>query len=257
MPPLPQSHTLASTETASSQRTLLAVTLQSGLSLRVTPQRQCSSSPGKLSLRAEGEAIPIAAEEIALSGKDHHSCCCEKIIMSFAIYEIHNIMGRNSEYRTVRMDKTDLEIIAYLQKDGRMAFTDIARALGVSEGTVRNRVARLTEDQIIQVVGMIDPNRLGYEAPAMIGVSVQPPLLEKVATSVATFHEVSYLIMVSGEFDLFVEVLCRDRGHLATFLNEKLLRVPGIIRTQTFITLRTYKMAYGAVPMLNSSNNEK
>lgn len=148
------------------------------------------------------------------------------------------------------MDSIDQEIIALLQKDGRMPFTDIARSLGISEGTVRNRVARLTQDQTIQIVGMIDPNRLGFDAPAMIGVSVRPPLLEKVAATVATFAEVSYLIMVSGEFDLFVEVLCRDRDHLASFLNDKLLRVPGISKTQTFITLRTYKMAYGAVPMI-------
>lgn len=154
------------------------------------------------------------------------------------------------------MDKIDQEIIAFLQKDGRMPFTDIAKALGISEGTVRNRVSRLTQEQTIQIVGMIDPNQLGFEAPAMIGVSVQPPLLEKVAAEVATFAEVSYLIMVSGEFDLFVEVLCRDRDHLASFLNDKLLRVPGISKTQTFITLRTYKMAYGALPMVAIDHQE-
>lgn len=90
----------------------------------------------------------------------------------------------------------------------------------------------------------------------MIGVSVQPPLLNTVAETVATFKEVSYLIMVSGEFDLFVEVLCRDRDHLAAFLNEQLLRVPGVVRTQTFITLRTYKMAYGALPITSMSTGK-
>ncbi|MBN1149379.1 MAG: Lrp/AsnC family transcriptional regulator [Anaerolineales bacterium] len=152
------------------------------------------------------------------------------------------------------MDHINLEIISHLQSDGRKPFTDIAKALGISEGTVRNRVARLLEDQVIQIVGMIDPARLGYDAPAMIGVSVQPSMLESVATSVANFPEVSYLIMVSGEFDLFVEVLCRDRNHLASFLNNKLMRVPGIVRTQTFITLHTYKMAYGAKPMIPTSH---
>jgi Lrp/AsnC family transcriptional regulator for asnA, asnC and gidA len=148
------------------------------------------------------------------------------------------------------LDNTDLEIINHLQADGRVPFTDIAKSLGVSEGTVRNRVARLLEERIIQIVGMIDPARMGYDAPAMIGVSVQPPLLESVAAIIAAFPEVSYLIMVSGEFDLFVEVLCRDRDHLASFLNEKLLRIPGITRSQTFITLRTYKMSYSALPMI-------
>ncbi len=154
------------------------------------------------------------------------------------------------------LDKIDLEIINQLQVDGRKPFTDIAKSLRISEGTVRNRVARLLEEQVIQIIGMIDPAQLGYDAPAMIGVSVQPPLLEEVAKTVANFSEVSYLIMVSGEFDLFVEVLCRDRDHLATFLNQKLMRVPGVIRTQTFITLRTYKMAYGATPMLSSNTSK-
>ena len=147
------------------------------------------------------------------------------------------------------MDKIDLKIIDHLQSDGRKPFTDIAKDLGVSEGTVRNRVARLLEDRALQIVGMIDPIQMGFDAPAMIGVSVRPSMLESVAKTAASFPEVSYLIMVSGEFDLFIEVLCRDRNHLANFLNEKLMRVPGITRTPTFLTLKTYKMAYGASPM--------
>jgi Lrp/AsnC family transcriptional regulator, regulator for asnA, asnC and gidA len=152
------------------------------------------------------------------------------------------------------MDKLDLDIISFLQPDGRKPFTDIAKALAVSEGTVRNRVARLVEDKVIQIVSLIDPSALGFDAPAMIGVSVQPPLLENVIKKVATFDEVSYLIMVSGEFDLFVEVLCENRNHLASFLNDKLLQVPGIVRTQTSMILRTYKMAYGATPIFPNNS---
>ena len=151
------------------------------------------------------------------------------------------------------MDQIDLDIISYLQSDGRIPFTDIAKALNVSEGTVRNRVARLIQDRILQIVGMVDPYRLGFDAPAVISVSVQPPLLEKVVDTISKFPEVSYLIMISGEFDLLVEVLCRDRDHLASFLNEKMLRVPGVNNTQTSMILRTYKMAYGALPFTENS----
>ncbi len=151
------------------------------------------------------------------------------------------------------MDQIDLDIISFLQSDGRIPFTDIAKALDVSEGTVRNRVARLIEDRILQIVGMVDPYRLGFDAPAVISVSVQPPLLEKVTDTISKFPEVSYLIMVSGEFDLLVEVLCRDREHLASFLNEKMLRVPGVTNTQTSMILRTYKMAYGALPSIENA----
>lgn len=148
------------------------------------------------------------------------------------------------------MDKIDLAIIDLLQLDGRMPFTSIAKELGISEGTVRNRVARLIKDDIIQIVCLADPNKMGFEAPAMIGVVIQGASLEEAAATIASFPEVSYLIMVSGEFDLFVEVLCKDRDHLASFLNEKLRRVPGVTSTQTFITLKTFKMSYGARPTI-------
>jgi len=148
------------------------------------------------------------------------------------------------------LDQIDLRILDFLQRDGRKPYTEIAHALGVSEGTVRNRVARLIEERVIHIVGLLNPKPLGFEAPAIIGISVQPPLLESIASTIAAFEEVSYLRMVSGEFDLFVEVLCRDRDHLASFLNQRIMQVPGVVRTQTFITLRTYKMAYGTLPII-------
>ncbi len=152
------------------------------------------------------------------------------------------------------LDQLDLAILAMLQRDGRKPYTEIAETTGVSEGTVRNRVSRLMEEQVVHVVGLVDPNQLGFDAPAMIGVSLRPPALEKAAATIAAFPEVSYLIMVSGEFDLMVEVMCRDREHLATFLNERLHKVSGILRTQTFLILRTFKLAYGARPLLALSS---
>lgn len=152
------------------------------------------------------------------------------------------------------MDKIDLDLIAILQKDGRTPFTEIARQLNISEGTVRNRLTRLQEQKVLQVVGMVDPYTLGFDAPAMIGVSVDPPQLESAAEIIATFPEVSYLVMVSGEFDMIVEVMCKDRQALATFLNQKLRQVPGLTRTQSYLILRTFKMAYGAKPNISLSS---
>lgn len=147
------------------------------------------------------------------------------------------------------MDQIDFSILSCLQKDARRSFTDIAQVLSISEGTVRNRVSRLLENRTIQLVGLIDPGQLGYDAPAMIGVTVQSNLLEKAATEIAQFPEVSYLVMSSGEYDLIVEVLCRDRDHLADFLNQKLRQVEGILQTKSFMILRTFKMAYSADPV--------
>ena len=116
------------------------------------------------------------------------------------------------------MDELDLAIIDTLKSNGRRPFTDIAQEVGVSEGTVRNRVTRLLEDRILHIVGLVDPSSLGFNAPAVIGVSIGEGDIEEIGCTIAGFPEVSYLIMVSGEFDLIVEVLCRDREHLANFL---------------------------------------
>jgi len=149
------------------------------------------------------------------------------------------------------MDELDLAILASLQTNGRRPFTDIAQELEVSEGTVRNRVARLIKDKVLHIIGLVDPNSLGFNAPAIIGVSINEGDIETIASEIASFPEVSYLIMVSGEFDMIVEVLCRDREHLANFLNQKLRKVFGVSRTQTFMTLRTFKMVHGAPPIID------
>jgi Lrp/AsnC family transcriptional regulator for asnA, asnC and gidA len=142
------------------------------------------------------------------------------------------------------LDETDRAIIARLQYDGRIPFTAIAEQVGVSEATVRNRVARMRQDGILQVVGVVDPHLLGLRATAIVGVVVQPARLEVAAREITTFEEVSYLVMISGAFDLLVEVLCKDTDHLAQFLSDKLPRVEGVQRTETFYILRTYKLSY-------------
>jgi Lrp/AsnC family transcriptional regulator for asnA, asnC and gidA len=140
-------------------------------------------------------------------------------------------------------DELDREIIRYLQYDGRRPFTEIA-ALDVSEGTVRQRVKRLIADGVLQIVGIVDPQYLGWNAAGMIGVSIQSGQIDRAAAQIAQFPEVSYLFMASGEFDLFVEVYCRNGEHFVSFLNQKLQHVPGVLRTQTFMILKMYKISY-------------
>lgn len=170
--------------------------------------------------------------------------------LCYNTFEIRPIQREICEKHNKRlMDELDFTIINALKANGRRPFTDIAQEVGVSEGTVRNRVGRLVEDQILHIVGLVDPGSMGFDAPAMIGVSVSEGDIEETAHQLAAFDEVSYLIMVSGEFDLIMEVMCRDREHLADFLNHKIRKVPGVGRTQTFMTLRTFKLAYGSQPI--------
>lgn len=142
------------------------------------------------------------------------------------------------------MDDVDRTIISFLQYDGRMAFTQIAAEMGISEGTVRNRVRQLVDDGVLQIVAIVEPQYLGWSSAGMIGISVQSGMIDDVAFEVAQFSEVSYLFMVSGEFDLFAEVFCRDREHFVSFLKETLQKVPGVIRTQSFMILKMYKLSY-------------
>lgn len=142
------------------------------------------------------------------------------------------------------LDGLDREIISLLQYDGRMPYTEIGNKLGISEGAVRRRVKRLTEDGILQIVGIVEPRLMDWNAAGMIGVNVQSGHMEQAAEAIANFHEVTYLFMASGGFDLFVEVFCRDREHFVEFLNQKLQQVPGVIRTETFMILKMYKMSY-------------
>lgn len=142
------------------------------------------------------------------------------------------------------LDETDRAIVARLQYDGRTPFTDIAAEIGVSEGAVRRRVKRLIDNGFLQIVGVVEPRLLDWHAPAMIGVTVLSGEVDSVAHEIAQFPEVTYLFMASGGFDLFVEVYCKDREHLATFLNKKLQQIPGVQRTETFMILKMYKLSY-------------
>jgi Lrp/AsnC family transcriptional regulator for asnA, asnC and gidA len=153
-------------------------------------------------------------------------------------------MTQEHRLNKVRFDDTDVSIIRLLQYDGRLPFTQIATELGISEGAVRRRVKRLTDSGLLQIVAVVEPQHLGWSAAGMIGVTVQPGQVDAVAQQIAQFSEVSYLFMASGEFDLFVEVFCKDREHFVSFLNQTLQQVPGVERTRTFMILKMYKLSY-------------
>jgi Lrp/AsnC family transcriptional regulator for asnA, asnC and gidA len=143
-----------------------------------------------------------------------------------------------------QLDKTDRAIVSHLQYDGRKPYTEIAAELGVSEGAIRRRVKRMTDQGALQIVGIVEPQLLEWNAAGMIGVSVHAGQVEAVGEQIAQFPEVTYLFMASGGFDLFVEVYCRDREHFVSFLSDKLQQVPGVERTETFMILKFFKLSY-------------
>ncbi len=148
------------------------------------------------------------------------------------------------------MDELDRLILQTLQEDGRTPFTHIAKQASVSETTIRSRYNNLVKEGIICSVGVVDPYALGFQAPAIIGVSVEPGTVDQVARTIADLSEVSYLVMTLGRFDLFIEVFCRDLPHLTDFITQQVHSLPGVRSTETLVIARSYKLAYRWSPAL-------
>lgn len=150
---------------------------------------------------------------------------------------------RNGTDRAVVIDDVDKAIIEQLQEDGRLPYTKLATAVGLSEAAVRQRVQRLVESGVVQIVAVTDPLMLGFRREAMIGLKIEGDL-RGVADTIASIPEVSYVVVVSGSFDLLMEVVCEDDDHLLALLNDKVRSIPGVRSTETFTYLRLYKQTY-------------
>jgi Lrp/AsnC family transcriptional regulator for asnA, asnC and gidA len=159
-------------------------------------------------------------------------------------------------HEPVVLDEIDRRIIEQLQKDGRKPYTQMAPAVGLSEAAVRQRVQRLIDAGVMQIVAVTDPGVLGFARQAMIGLKVEGDT-RRVAEAVAELHEVEYVVLTAGAFDMLIEVVALDDEHLLELLNEKIRKVEGVQTTETFIYLRIHKQTYhwGASPAPRSSSS--
>jgi len=152
-------------------------------------------------------------------------------------------MGKPSAEMTVVIDDTDKALIEALQRDGRMPYTRLAERVGLSEAAVRQRVQRLIESGVTQIVAVTDPMTLGFRRIAMIGLNVEGDTRE-VADAIAKIADIDYVVLVSGSFDVLVEVVCEDDDHLLRLLNDEIRAIPGVRSTESFTYLRLYKQTY-------------
>ena len=143
------------------------------------------------------------------------------------------------------VDELDRRMIQLLQRNGRASNARVAREVGVSEGTVRRRLKRLLEEDIIKVVAFPDPEMFGYGTEALVGVQVDPDRTNEVASSLAVLRETSWVSVTTGAFDIFTWVTLPSSVELGTFLNTKVRTVPGVRRTETFVNLQIPKRNYG------------
>lgn len=164
---------------------------------------------------------------------------------------IHSMEQQNHSKSAI--DELDQRIIEALQQDGRKPFTKIAADLGISEASVRQRVANLINNQVIQIVAVTNPAKLGFSLASMIGIRVEGDRLLEAAQEIAAFDEVIYLILCTGSFDVLAEVVCRDNDHFLNFLTQKLYKVRGVQQNEAFMYLRVVKQNDWTLWMQNQS----
>ncbi|MCS5685348.1 MAG: Lrp/AsnC family transcriptional regulator [Acidimicrobiales bacterium] len=141
------------------------------------------------------------------------------------------------------LDDVDRAIITELQVDGRMSYTDLAPRVGLSQAAVRQRVTKLIDRGVMQVVAVTDPLSLGMTTQAMVGITVSGDV-RTVAAAVSACPEAEYVLITAGRYDVLAEVLCEDNESLLSLVNDRLRSIDGVASTEVFSVLKTEKMTF-------------
>ncbi|MHB0927996.1 MAG: Lrp/AsnC family transcriptional regulator [Candidatus Nanopelagicales bacterium] len=141
------------------------------------------------------------------------------------------------------LDDVSKAIIEQLQRDGRAPYASIGKAVGLSEAAVRQRVQRMLDAGVVQVVAVSNPMQLGFTRAAMIGLNVDGSM-EAVAERIAKMPEIDYVVITAGSFDLLCEVVCENDEQLLSILQDRLRAIPEVKETETFVYLKLLKQTY-------------
>ena len=142
-----------------------------------------------------------------------------------------------------RLDDLSKAIIEQLQEDGRQSYATIAKRVGLSEAAVRQRVQRLLDQEVMQIVAVTDPLQVGFRRQAMIGIRVNGDLTPA-ADALSAMAEVDYVVTTAGSFDILAEVVCEDDTELLELLTKRIRTLPGVQTTETFVYLKLNKQHY-------------
>lgn len=144
---------------------------------------------------------------------------------------------------TIDLDETDKAIIRALQSDGRLAYSQLGALVGLSEAAARQRVKRLTEREVIQIVAVTDPAKIGLAVHAMIGITVEGDI-NVVAEKLAEVEAFDYVVIAAGRYDILVELVVADAENLLTIVNDQIRGVPGVRTSEILTYLRLVKQTY-------------
>ena len=156
--------------------------------------------------------------------------------------EVTGARGRSTS-EVFPLDDVDRAIITELQVDGRMSYTALAPRVGLSQAAVRQRVTKLIDRGVMQVVAVTDPLSLGMTTQAMVGITVFGDV-RTVAAAVSACPEAEYVLITAGRYDVLAEVLCEDNESLLSLVNDRLRSIDGVASTEVFSVLKTEKMTF-------------
>jgi len=152
------------------------------------------------------------------------------------------VAGRDKN-ASAQADAVSKAIIEQLQEDGRRSYAAIGKAVGLSEAAVRQRVQRLLDQGVMQIVAVTDPLTVGFHRQAMVGLRVEGDI-EPVADILAAMNEVDYVVITAGSFDLIVELVCENDDHMLDIINKRIRAIPGVRSTESFVYLKLRKQTY-------------
>lgn len=146
-----------------------------------------------------------------------------------------------------KIDQIDKQILQILLVDGRTPYTEIAHQLGLSEGTIRSRIAKLLQDEVFEFVIHVNPEKLGLQVQAIIGLTTKLGMQKNVAEELSVLPEVRFVGAFSGKHDLMIQACFHDNDELIFFVNERLSRIEGIAAADVSLELKQYKDSFSYV----------
>ncbi|SFP90681.1 Lrp/AsnC family transcriptional regulator, regulator for asnA, asnC and gidA [Salibacterium halotolerans] len=147
----------------------------------------------------------------------------------------------------MKLDQTDMNILSYLQENGKRSYSEISRYLDVSEGTVRSRINKMLENEVFEFIIHTNPNKVGLYVQAIIGFSTKLGEQDNIAKSLQQFPEVRFIGAFSGKHDLIIQAYFEDNDSLVRFVNEELAHIDGILSADVNVELKQYKDSFSYV----------
>jgi Lrp/AsnC family transcriptional regulator for asnA, asnC and gidA len=158
------------------------------------------------------------------------------------------------ESRRYQLDNLDIAILKHLEQDGRKSYSDIAEDVGVVVSTVSARVTKLIEQNVISIMVLVNPHKVGLEAPATLNIAIMPRHYDQVVEIILGYPEVDFASMTTGDYNLLVDVFCRDTQHLAELITRRLNTLEGIQDIKVTYQLQRLKVRPAGVGLIKGEN---